>query len=85
VISLGESCSNSTIFYDRMPTIGRVIEVGKVLEVCTSYRGPPCTITSPNVRPPGCEILSDRFERLNACRMHLMRQVTPPPPSLPSL
>lgn len=58
-----------------MPNLGRTIEMRRILDACTSYRGSPCSILSPSARPPGCGMLSDHFDKLNICRVQLMRQV----------
>lgn len=62
-------------FCYRLSTTGVMVEIDRIVDVCARFRGPPCTITSPNVKPSGCEMLSDHFDRLNNCRVQLMRQV----------
>lgn len=60
----------------RLPTIGRVVEVGEILATLQSYRGDPVTITSPElVRPKGCEMVSELFRMLNVRRRDLVYQV----------
>lgn len=51
--------------------------MGEILEVCTRYRGPPCTITSDVESPRGCEMVFELFQKLNERRADLKSQVIP--------